>query len=461
MAQQRSLVTVFTESSSNLQYLSSIKNWLLDGLDVSHKRFRSDCRWNARMLVLAAIFWAWAEPTSLLDRFQLAHKVVARLFRKRELPQQSYQAFIKLLRRHSASLVPALIQRLRQRMAEDLTANFLINGRAVFAVDGTKVLLAKTKSNELAYAKTRKRKQTRTDVGAKTESGHLRNKVPQFYMTVMFNLGTQLLWDWRAGPSNASETEHLEEMIGSLPANSIVVADAGFIGYDLWSQIFEAGHDWVVRVGANVKLLKQLGFTRENKSTVYYWPNEKRKKGHPPMVFRLLRIDGGKHPVYLITNLKHSELTNRELSDLYRRRWGIEVYYRTLKCVYGRARLRGGNAENARCELDWSMIGLWAAGAFALYETGIEPPRLSMAGVIRSLRITLTHYRVRPEPDEDLVTNLAASQIDQYKRKSKSMRHPTILTRNYRASRMPRIVEATQTQIRKAKLIKEKIRLTA
>ena len=309
----------------------------------------------------------------------------------------------------------------------------------MFAVDGTKVLLPKTKSNELAYAKTRKRKQTRTDVGATTESGHLRNKVPQFYMTVLFNLGTQLLWDWRAGPSNASETEHLEEMIGSLPENSIVVADAGFIGYDLWSQVFEAGHDWVVRVGANVKLLRKLGFSRENKSTVYYWPNEKRKKGQPPMVFRLLRIDGGKHPVYLITNLKHAELTNRELSDLYRRRWGIEVYYRTLKCVYG----------------------LWAAGAFALYETGIDPPKLSMAGVIRSLRITLTHYRVRPESSEDLQLNLAASQIDQYKRKSKALRHPTILTRNYRASRKPNIVDANEQQIRKAKIVKQTIRLTA
>ena len=461
MAQQRSLDSIFTDSSSNLQYLSAMKSWLLDGLDVSQVRFRSDCRWNARMLVLAAVFWAWADQTSLLDRFQLAHKVVARLFRKRELPQQSYQAFIKLLRRHSVSLVPALVQRLRRRMTEDLKEQFTINGRAVFAVDGTKVLLPKTKSNEAAYAKTRKRKQTRTDVGAKTASGHLRNKVPQFYMTVMFNLGTQLLWDWRAGPSNASETEHLEEMIGSLPSNSIIVADAGFIGYDVWHQVFEAGHDWVVRVGANVKLLKKLGFTRENKSTVYYWPNEKRKQGHPPMVFRLLRIDGGKHPVYLITNMRHSELSDRELSDLYRRRWGIEVYYRTLKCVYGRAKLRSGNAANARCELDWSMIGLWAAGTLALYETDIDPPRLSMAGVIRAIRITLTHYRVRPEPDEDLVANLAASQIDQYQRKSKALRHPTILTRNYRASREPNIVDADQRQIRKAKAVKERIRLTA
>ena len=77
MAQSRSSDTVFTDSSSNLQYLSSLKTWLLDGIDFSGIRFRSDCRWGARTLVLAAIFWAWSSPVSLLDRFQLARRIVS------------------------------------------------------------------------------------------------------------------------------------------------------------------------------------------------------------------------------------------------------------------------------------------------------------------------------------------------------------------------------------------------
>jgi len=159
--------------------------------------------------------------------------------------------------------------------------------------------------------------------------------------------------------------------------------------------------------------------------------------------------------------LKHAELSNRELADLYRRRWGIEVYYRVLKCVYGRSKLRSGNAANAKIELEWSLVALWAAGTLALCETGIDPPRLSMAGVIRAIQITITHYRVRPDDDEDLANNLAASLIDNYKRKSKSLRHPVILTRNYRASRKPNIVNANQKQIRKARLVKNRLRLTA
>jgi len=273
MTQRRSSDSVFSVVSSNLQYLSQLGRWLLEGIAFSQTRLRSDCSWSAQTLVLAAFIWAWADPATLVERFTLAQKIIGRLFPRRDSPRTSYQAFIKLLARHTPTLLPPIVDRLRRRMTEDLADSFTVAGRAVFAVDGTKVLLAKTKSNELAYAKTRKRKQTRTDVGAKTESGHLRNKVPQFYVTLIWNLGTQLMWDWRAGPSNASETEHLEAMIDSLPQRSVLVADAGFIGYDLWSKVFDAGHDWVVRVGANVKLLRKLGFSRENKSTVYYWPN--------------------------------------------------------------------------------------------------------------------------------------------------------------------------------------------
>lgn len=461
MAQQRSFIPVFNDSSTNLQYLKQLRRWLLEGLDFRAVSFRSDCRWTAKSLVMAGILWVWSAPVTLVSRFQLANQISQRLYPKLQLADLSYQSFIKLLRRHTPHILPLLVASLRQRMQQDLAEHFFINGRAVFAVDGTKIRLPKTVSNEEAYAKTKQRKEPRPDAGAKTQAGHLRNKVPQFYLTILFNLGTQLMWDWRAGPSNASETEHLQEMLGSLPQRSLVVADAGFIGFDLWNAVFDAGHDWVVRVGANVRLLRKLGFCRENQSTVYYWPEGKRQKGFPPLVFRILRIDGGKYPVYLLTNLKHAELTDRQLAELYRRRWGIEVYNRSLKCVYGRSKLRSGNAENALIELQWSLIGLWAAQAMALCQTGIQPPKLSCARVINALQTTITHYRVRPEKHEDLASNLAKAVIDSYSRKSKAQRNPTKLNKNYSTKGEPKILEANQLQIKSAKKIKLKIRLTA
>ena len=44
----------------------------------------------------------------------------------------------------------------------------------------------------------------------------------------MWHVGTGLPWDWRTGPSDSSEREHLGQMIESLPKGALIAADAGF-----------------------------------------------------------------------------------------------------------------------------------------------------------------------------------------------------------------------------------------
>jgi hypothetical protein len=41
------------------------------------------------------------------------------------------------------------------------------------------------------------------------------------------------------------------------------------VGDDFWSALLESGHEFVIRVGGNVRLLKQLGTVRESGRTVY------------------------------------------------------------------------------------------------------------------------------------------------------------------------------------------------
>ena len=183
----------FSEISTNLQYLRAIKQLLLDDIGRSKLAFKSDCGWSPKSLAYAAILWAWADPNTLRDRFTIANKIACRLFRLAPVTC-SYQSFVKLLVRHTDRLVEPIVASLQHRMQCELKSKMQIGGRDVLAVDGTKVLLPKSRSNEKAYAKTRKRKQTRTDVGAKTESGHLRNRVPQFYITMLWSVGTGMLY---------------------------------------------------------------------------------------------------------------------------------------------------------------------------------------------------------------------------------------------------------------------------
>ena len=120
-------------------------------------------------------------------------------------------------------------------------------------------------------------------------------------------------------------------MFVELPDEALIVADAGFIGYEFWSSMIEAKRRFVTRVGGNVRLLRKLGWaTKERNDTVYLWPKGKRN-AHPPLSLRLIRIHDGRPLLCLVTNLQEEELSAASALEIYRRRWDIEVFFRTLK----------------------------------------------------------------------------------------------------------------------------------
>ncbi len=93
------------------------------------------------------------------------------------------------------------------------------------------------------------------------------------------------------------------------------------------------------------------------------WPDRAAKKRLPPLVLRLVVVDGGKHPVYLVTSvIDPRELSDAQAAEIYGRRWGIEVYYRHCKQTFERRKLRSQNPDNAMVELHWSLLGMWAMG---------------------------------------------------------------------------------------------------
>src|SRR5262249_51860907 len=87
---------------------------------------------------------------------------------------------------------------------------------------------------------------------------------------------------------------------------------------------------------------------------------------------------GGRHPVYLVTSvLDRRALTDRQVVEVYARRWGVELFYRHFKQTYERRKLRSHTADHAELEATWSLLGLWALGLHAQVE-------LARAGVRRT-----------------------------------------------------------------------------
>ena len=111
---------------------------------------------------------------------------------------------------------------------------------------------------------------------------------PQMLVTTVFHVGTGLVWDFRRGDGKASERSHLLQMLDTLPKEAMLLADAGFTGYELLTAIAATGRHFLVRVGSSVTLLRKLGWcVEQHEGIVHLWPGKvQRKKKQPPLTLR-------------------------------------------------------------------------------------------------------------------------------------------------------------------------------
>lgn len=438
--------------SAGAPAIGAALEWLVSPRLFGRLSFRQGCSWTPQSLVHAALTWAWSEETALTDRYVTARQTIAQLADGQQ-ESVSYQAFIKLLKRHSALLLAVLLGALRRRMREALADSYRVAGYLAFGVDGTRVDAPRTLANEQAFGAAHCRTRRR---GRRRRAARKKAAAPRLWLTTLWHLGSGLPWSWTQGASDSSERGHLLAMLAALPERSLLTADAGFVGYEFWHALEAAGHDFLIRVGANVTLLKQLGFFRECAGRVYLWPDKQARRGRPPLVLRLVVSHNGKHPVYLVTSvLAKTALSDQQLIELYRARWGVEVFYRSFKQTFGRRKLRCASPGNALVELDWSLAGLWAACLYAKVrqvQAGEDPAKTSVAGVLRILR------RALRDPQLPVARLLALALVDCYHRESKASRDYPRKKTDAPATSPPKILKALKSQTLLAREIR---RLTA
>jgi hypothetical protein len=239
------------------------------------------------------------------------------------------------------------------------------------------------------------------------------------------------------------------------PENTLFCADAGFVGYEFWKEIIGQGHSFLIRVGGNVRLLKNLGVVRQRNDLVYCWPDAAVKKDQKPLELRLLRFHDGRSEVYLVTNiLNEAELSAPQASEAYRRRWGIELQFRAFKQTYGRAKLRARTPEIAEIEMHWSLLGLTMLQLLAVKEQaqpGEPASKTSIASVLRIVRSMMAAPSEARASHESLKKRLENATTDSYERhgKKKSRNYPR--RKEEPSAGPPIILEATPEQRQKAR----------
>lgn len=384
-------------------------------------------RWSDRLLVLSAIIMSLTNNRTLLDRFELARDTICRLHPSRRRVGVGYNTFIDTLSRHSARLIGLVTISLRKALIERSGHYFRIFGFAVFGVDGTKIETPRSDANLDHFG-----------VSNKEHSG------PAMLLVAMFHLATRTLWSFAHDSARGSETGLLRKLISCLPKDSLLVADAGFVGYDTMKSLIDAGHHFIIRAGANVKLITHLCIEIHG-DIVWVWPNRMQKKLMKPIVLRRITVQDQKGRVMcLLTSvIDEKRLSERAIRQLYARRWGIEIAYRWLKTTLDGRRMLSHTPDHARVELDWTMMSLWMLSLLTLCDTTIKAG-LSIASALRVVHRVLTHQAQRWM---SVAAQLWQSRVDDYERgSSKTKRHWPRRSRKHEC-KLPIARMATPTEV--------------
>ena len=276
------------ESRTYGEELKRALNWVLKDGIFDTVTLHGNANWTAVSLVQVAVFWVWHPESSLVTAAGEAIAMVNALFGPCGIG--SYQTLTNALATYSKFLVPVMWRDLQQLMELCGGDSYRVGPWVVLAVDGSRVGVPRTRPNEQRFCKPsrgKKNKRKRNRKGKKRgrhaqgkRKSHQKSHYdpqavgPQMWLTLVWHIGLRMPWCWKTGPSYSSERAHVLELLEEqkFPESTLFCGDAGFVGYQFWSEIQQHHHHFLMRVGSNVRLLKRLGYVRESHGIVWRSP---------------------------------------------------------------------------------------------------------------------------------------------------------------------------------------------
>jgi Transposase DDE domain len=354
-------------------------------------------RWQARPLLFVLLCMTWCAGDSLPERFEAARAFFVALHQRRRRPGQTFAGFDKALGRLPVAVLRAVATAVRGRLAGVFARRLWVDGFIPLGCDGSRLACPRSAELErrLGLGKKPKKKRKKKAAPAAAAGGAKAPAAgtPQLWLTAVLHLGLGVLWSWRLGGGGASEREHLRLLLGTLPRGALLVADAGYVGYELMAALQAAGLACLLRLSSRAPLYvpDQSTLKRYREGLVYYWPYKMQKKDLPPLVVRLWRIRGGGGDVWLISNVvDENRLSKSTAGKFYRWRWRNEGLFRTYKRTLGKVKLMSRTVAGVHREAEGSLLAtqlLLAQGALAL------PAKATSQAALPSARKVLLEIR--------------------------------------------------------------------
>jgi hypothetical protein len=357
---------------------------------------RRECRWGLHALILTLAVFTWAAGDSQEERFEVARTFyVDALAPKRKRPGKTVEGFRAALARLPMHVLRLFAAGLRRALLEKLRPWLTDGGFIPIGVDGSRLACPCTQELERRLGASGKKASGKKASGKKASGKKASGKkvgVPQLWLTAMVHLTTGLPWSWRLGKADASERDHLERLLPTLPAGALLVADAGYYGVDLARSILESGADFLMRVGSKSTLYAELVPAEGwGDGVVMLWTKRDQDAKKPPLLLRLIRIHepGRKVDVWLLTNVMQGRLSVQQASRFYRLRWENEGFFRTYKRTLRQVKLAGRTVRQVHREAEGAMLAaqlLLAQGVCVRAALASKDVRCSPRGVLLEVR---------------------------------------------------------------------------
>ena len=230
-------------------------------------------------------------------------------------------AFCKARRKIS----PAVMRTLGHRAADAFVCRFRetctrSGGRRFLGIDGTKINVQR--SPELAEA-------------CGVPNGAY---CPQILVSTLFDLEALVPHDVVIGPYQDSEREHLVQLLDRVHPGDVLVLDRGYPSFEVLRILLDAGIDFVIRVrthntfGPVADFLARKG--RDHRIVISPRADGPLSSADPVEV-RAVRTDHPSDgPTVLLTSITKAEMNRACIAAIYRKRWEIEEFYKTVKSHY-------------------------------------------------------------------------------------------------------------------------------
>jgi hypothetical protein len=296
------------------------------------------------------------------------------------VPDPTEAALTQARRRLGAKPLRFLLDLLRGPAAAARSTAVRWRWLLVCAIDGTIMTVADSAANLTVFSKQRG--------GRNGDAGY-----PTLRLLALVACGTRTIIDAVFGPVSVGETRYAPQLLGSLRAGMVLLADRNFAAGTLLAQIAGTGADFLVRVktGRGAPKLPQLQRHRDGSYRSVFGGVAVRvidaeitiatRAGRPRTgTYRLITtlLDPDRYPAF-------------ELVQLYHERWEIETAYLELKSsILGGRVLRartptGVNQEVYALLITYQILRTAMADATTT-QPGTDPDRASFTIALNTAR---------------------------------------------------------------------------